>query len=152
MGRQYGLVFSLMCRGSKPYRAVPDQRFQSGKFQWRRWGRNTVEFQITGYRNAWRAQTQQSLRITLGLRKADIKKGQKMFRDTAETLPTPETTLGHPCIDQQDRDFFSFCFQQEIWPKLRLGEQNQVRTPMLEKAVSIARQIERNKLVQSTRR
>ena len=72
-------------------------------------------------------------------------------RDAEAAPPALERALGHAGVDQRQRDVARRAFKNEVRPDLGLGEDRQIRPPVVEEAAHVLRGVERHILMHRAR-
>ena len=76
----------------------------------------------------------EAARQALVLRQHQREAAEQRARDAQVAPPAPERALGHAGIDERQRNAARRAFQDQVRPDLRLGEDGEVRPPVVEEA------------------
>ena len=111
-----------------------------------------IELEVSGGRDARRAEIAVARGIGGGLGEAEIEPAQQRGDHARRVSPAIVGALRHAAIDQDQRNVPLRAHQDQVRPEIGFGEQPEIRFPVVEKARREARRIERNVLMDDPRR
>ncbi len=149
---EHEVFFAGMGRDRRPGRPRADRAIELGKSCRVGRRRRHVEFEIAGDAHATRAERQKAGRIIRILREAEIDGAEDGFRRAGNGAPALGGFAGDAGVGENQRRAARAHGRDDIGPKLRLGEDRDVGTPMIEEAFDEFRGVDRRILMERARR
>ena len=100
--------------------------------------RGNVELEVSRYHDIAAAQRRKAIRIGLRLRQADVELVEQRRDGPCDPAPARKRALRHPSVDQHHRQPPRGARQDQVRPQVRLDEQRQRGSPMIEKPRDVA--------------
>nr|WP_246161473.1 hypothetical protein [Segnochrobactrum spirostomi] len=148
MGDGDEILFAAMGARGDPAWAVAEHFFEAAQFRFVDRGRRDVEFQIAGDVDFADAEVGEALAVGIGLGEAG---GEGAEQAAGGLPPAPPAGMGarrEPPVDDDAGNVPPAQLVDRRRPDLGLDEEGRLRPPMVEEAIDVGRDVERNELVE----
>ncbi len=139
-------------RGREPDRPRADGGGQFGEPGGIHGRRRHVVFQIAGDAHARSAELREATGVVSRLRQHEIDASQKRSDRAGQPTPAAKRPGRQAGVHENQRNRPFMGRVKQIGPELRLGDEREVRTPVVEEPPHEARRVDRQKLVRRARR